>query len=422
MTKLLSSLAVDSPLQYKAMITKLEKSLVRGLNKDIFVDLDIKFRANQKIKELKFNPLNLQAEELYYGLLAKAREDDLIIYKKLRYLSAKQVSLEANLVDGLLVLAKIISRKDQLYVIKTNFLKKVLSDNVPKKTLKELGFRSIKSVLRNENLVLVLAFSLMNEGLAWHKKYYQALSKLKITDLELKKPNIVKLDDRRYLNLLQAKFGLQSAPNFFLIELGAIILPTNLSNQYQPGKTLLQLVSLVNSLNLLISYSIYLKLIQISPNFGELYKNCLKDEPLTQLKELPISLSYSELQLLINNYCRQSKIDLSDYLKNSDFINLHSQEKIIAKIDSKLKFWFNTADLSIMLDGRYPISFNLEDVALNLYNQSLYKLHSFQAVKLNTKLKLFAEYLEDEIIAKLVRSFSDANNQQLSFVEEESAF
>ena len=163
MTKTLCLLTKSSQPKFRQQIIDLEQKSNSPAN-DIHFTLQLNKSSKDKIALLNLDPSNLEGPELYYALIEKVRVNDLALYKKLRYISAKQVSLEANLVDGIALTLSMVSSKDRVYAVKSSYIRQFINQNPPRKTLKSLGFRSIKSVLKNENLAIVLSVAVNCES------------------------------------------------------------------------------------------------------------------------------------------------------------------------------------------------------------------------------------------------------------------
>src|SRR5580658_9325255 len=100
MTKLLSELLEAKEPEFRQTINKLELANTKP-SQDIRLSQEVKISNKTKLTQLKLDPEDTKGAELYRALQEKMLNDDAILNKHLRSLSAKRVSASADLSEGI---------------------------------------------------------------------------------------------------------------------------------------------------------------------------------------------------------------------------------------------------------------------------------------------------------------------------------
>ncbi len=79
----------------------------------------------------------------------------------------------------------------QCLVLKPTVVKRLLKSTSPKSTMRQLGYRSLESLLKHESAAALLATAQLIESATWQRQLYRQASQLEVTDFELKPLTIV---------------------------------------------------------------------------------------------------------------------------------------------------------------------------------------------------------------------------------------
>jgi hypothetical protein len=390
MSRFLSqALAANEP-EFSRGINQLERA--NGHPKhDIRLNSDISLRLNQSLKYLGLDPSDTTNEELYHALNEKLKSDDLKLLKELRTLAAKNVSLEANVNDGIIRMLSLLDIKQQCFSLKSASFKKILKANPPKKVMKALGYRSLDSLLKHESPALIVLAINKFETKGYVRSYYQKYLKLKATDFETRKLIIVEPKSAKWIEILQTIKLSTGYIHISCYELGSlIILPEG--NYPKKGKLTANLVQILNEISKISSTSNYLKLNQVTVDFGEKVYSIAEHEPFVSLSILDRPIPWHLVQSVIA--ARIEDIDLP--LLSSDEIGFSKLLDKLGDVVSDLKFWQSTEYLALVNKGD-TISLNILDVADNLSNELNYQARRLTNFRGSLWQELMSRYINPDL-------------------------
>jgi hypothetical protein len=147
-----------------------------------------------KIADLKLDPDDTTAEELYHALLVKFEKDS-------AFFEASFGPLQKTFDQRLSLAADITGAGTELpsqWALKAKIAKNILRANPPKRVMKALSYRSVESMLKRENPYGIMLAAHMLESKIWHKKLAKSLSVLDQTDFELRPVRLETLNPRKW--------------------------------------------------------------------------------------------------------------------------------------------------------------------------------------------------------------------------------
>jgi hypothetical protein len=358
---------------------------------DIRLTLEVKALAGDKLRQLGLDPRDTTPKEAYEALKEKLKADDKDLVKNLRTLAATHISAEADPLDGLSEALKHLPDSKRCFSLKLARLRRILKAVPPKKAAKNLGYRSVDSMLKHESPVLVLAVAWLSESHAWQKHYLDQYKHLNPSDFEDRNIVILSRGSQRWQEFSQSVVAREKHNVLCLKEVGALVL-LPLPKDLPPGAMIASLSLALNELNAIRALSSYLKLNQVKAHFGSTVAHLIDDEPIlsSQLLDQPmpwhlIQHYYAELK----NYFRSDLIE--SYVNLEDMV-WHPIEQSLASIEPKLEFWQGSAHCCI-LHGGQPLSFNVLDNALNLCNARSFETRVSHYFKKSLWHELMLRYL-----------------------------
>ena len=128
MTKYLSQLLEAKEPHFRQTVQKLESASGYSCN-DIRLSENIVTETRKKIRDLGLDPEDTTGEELYYALQEKLRTDDANLVKRLRQISARNVSAAGELSEGIAFAVSQITEGSKVFVIKASVIKRFLEKN-----------------------------------------------------------------------------------------------------------------------------------------------------------------------------------------------------------------------------------------------------------------------------------------------------
>lgn len=142
------------------------------------------------IRELGLDPDDTTAEELYHCLLAKFKRDALHIDKAV---GISEGSTKDERIQRAVDLANYAAAKSEAWAIKSATCRSILKAVAPKRTMKQLGYRSLDSMLKRQAVADVLLIANQLESPTWRRAVNAKLSKLSSASYELKPLGITRL-------------------------------------------------------------------------------------------------------------------------------------------------------------------------------------------------------------------------------------
>lgn len=400
MTKLLSQLLEAKEPQFHQTIQRLE--FASGYNRhDIRMCENLIVHTRDKIKTLQLDPDDTTNQELYLALLAKLTADETHLVKRLRTLAASNITAEGNISDGIAYSVENIARGNTSFGLKKSVVKRWLSNNPPKKTMKILGYRSVPSMIKHEPIPLLVAAAIKLEPSSWVKSYLESARKSSARDCEDKMISVYCPNKARWSEFCSEIIDNKRQTVIINKELAAIIVLPLKDNQPPIGLTLATLAIGLNGLNTILSFGSYLKLSQVTSDFGHRLELAIKDDPKLGFSELNTDLSWETIQRFFHHMAGSIEDFLEENINIEEIISWQPIEAMLSKIEPKLDFWHDTAHLA-RHDGQSSVSFNILDVAMNLCNKRLFNQHLHYHQQRALWQEFILRYIRPELLKEAI--------------------
>ena len=164
MSKMIAGLLDADNRSFGKIVHRLEHmTLQPGV--DTRLTAEIITQVREKSRRLGLDPADSTPKELYYSLLSKASSDDKFLRAKLG------IAEDTKPVDSAKTIAEATQKlinKDIVVCLQPAAVKKILKAVPPKKTMRSLKFRSIDSVLKREDPLVLFALAKRFESESWH--------------------------------------------------------------------------------------------------------------------------------------------------------------------------------------------------------------------------------------------------------------
>lgn len=170
-------------------ITKVLKELetINGCpSHDVRFYADTHHQVRKKIAQLSLDADDTTGEELYHALLVKFDEDARLFEK--RYGNLNDFNARASKAADIILTC---TTMPQYWALRNLAARKILKDHPPKQMMKILGYRSVDSMLKRENVAKVFLTAKNTESANWHNILNRTISKLDQTSFELRQLKIV---------------------------------------------------------------------------------------------------------------------------------------------------------------------------------------------------------------------------------------
>lgn len=381
---------------YSQAINQLEKEAGHS-NEDIKLYSDIIAKIKLKTRELGLDPNDTTGKELYHALSHIVGLHDEFLAKAIGAKDPTDVAEVAQKIKKTVDKMKI---PKNVWVIKHSVAKRLLKKMPPKNVMKQLGYRSIDSMLKRENISEIFGVLRIAENDKWLERFIGSYKKLAPSDFEIRKIEIAVLDGKRWGKLTN-KFIKEKHHNItYLKEMGAvIILPMPIEKLSGVCITVFPLV--LHYINEIRIYSAFFKFRQVRPDFGDiLVETIINDPPAAAI----VAGQPIHWRIIQRYWGRLDEIDYPEMFEphvQVEDLTWHQAEDALFKIEPALKFWQSLDWIGVMADGR-PISFNLMDMAVSYCNKLPYGQQAVNYMQNSLWNELFTRYLGQESLNRQV--------------------
>jgi len=367
---------------------------------DIRFTAEVNYAARAKLQQLGLDPKDTTAKELYRALEERVKVDDARLTKSLRTAAATHISAEADVVAGMIHALQTSSASMGCYALKSSAAKAIIKKLPPKKAMKQLGYRSLDSMLKHEQPVVIMAAAWLVEGDAWQHKLIDAYKRLQPADFENRSIQLLQLNGQRWQQLA-ARIVTERRHNLIALrEMGALLfLP--LPSEVAPGAVTASLSLALHELNEIRASSTLLKLSQVKKDFGNVVRMIVSDEPDLNSSLLDQPVPWHLIQRYYARLSDKFKQSVFEpYLELEDMV-WHPIERALSQIESSLGFWHDSGHLGLLHDGEV-VSLNIVDAALNCCNQLRFEDRVVQHFQRSLWHELLLRYLKHETVERAV--------------------
>ncbi len=390
MSKLIAELLQADQRAFAKMIQRLEHMCL-GPGVDAKLTAEIITQSREKARRLTLDPADTTKEELYHGLLAKANSDDLSLRTKIG-ISDKTSTVIASKVIA--VNSQKLVKKDIVICLQPASVKKILKAVPPKKTMRILHFRSIDSVLKREDPLVVYALANRLEDKSWHSQIQARLKRLQPRDAVETAVTVLSLPEQWIERLEKVEFDsiIQSVP-----EIGCILilptLPVSVS-----GSVLLTTCLVLQASQKLAVQSLPHRTVALSNGFEKMLPEISSGVVQELLPVHGLNPSWDSVFQLLAERGRDKNSEFEFILSDLEW---QSTETKLASLSSELDFWVNSHFLGLVTDTK-SVSFHIVDVVASLVLEKKYGFQITTHMQASLWNELQLRYLRQENIERSI--------------------
>jgi hypothetical protein len=400
MTRYLSSaLGAQQPL-FSQSILELERASGRP-SADIRLSSEVMQKVRVKIAELGLDPQDTTGPELYHALQDRLKHDERLVR------NALAIAEDATSADVLARVQKFFDGHEatrSTFALKSTAAKRLLKKKVPKNVMKQLGYRSLDSMLKHEPVAAVYAAAAIVESASWHKAFREQYSKLQSSDFEQRHISLVYPKSKRW-SALSEQFVQTSKHNILCFrELGAVVvLPLSAK---VGGLAITTILLALHYMNDIRAYSSFAKLQQVKPTFGRIIQESSVGEPMTSAQLAGQPVPWKVIQRYYGRQKTGYHPEVFEPHVQPEDLQWHDAEAVLVQLEPALSFWLDT-QYTCMLHDDEPVSLNILDVALGYCNHLPFADRIVHFVRQHLWYELMSRYLHQENLEAAV-------HQQLS--------
>ncbi len=398
MTRVLSELLGAREPMFRRSIEKLEQASGHG-SADVRLSVELSQGVRTKLRQLGLDPKDTTGEELYHALCERLKDDNARLSATLQEkYGASGEDATAHIAAAL----RTVPIPRSVYALKGSVAKRVLKKNSPKHLMKQLGYRSLDSLLKHENPATLIAVGQLVETSSWRKQLLDQYKKLKSSDFEIREIAIICPDTKRWEKLSANLVEQHKHTVLGIKELGSVVLLPLTKNQ-PPVATTVTLLLALHAINEVRAASTFLKLCQVNSGFGEVVRMIAMDEPALDADMLDRPVPWQIIQRYYARFNERFREEVFEpHVQQAD-LAWHSIERVLIHLDPSMEFWRHTTNLSLLHDHQ-PVSFNIIDVALSYCNGLPYNNRIVEYFRHSLWHELMIRYLKHDAVEQTVVS------------------
>lgn len=358
-------------------------------------------KAADRTSKLGLDPSDSTGKEVYRALINKVAHND-------RHLALAIGGADAEDVQTLLPLMKKAVEEADVdrgcWVLKKSVAKEMLRNMPPPNIMRHLGYRSIDSLLKTENLYEVYGALRFAEGADWLNKFNAKYKQLAPSDFTSRTIEIVMMPGERWADLC-ADFVHKKKHNItHLKELG-VILMLPIKHQRMPGVTITAMPLLLHYVNEIRLYSAFFKLQQVKKDFGKILVETLTADPGNTAVMAGQRVHWRVIQRYFGKLANEYHPEIFEPHVQPEDLHWRKAEETLYAIDPELTFWQDMDYVGLMHNGR-PTSFNLMDVSVGYMNNTGYDERVIYHFRESLWNEIFIRYmghknLEEQVLKQL---------------------
>lgn len=362
---------------------------------------EISRKMRESMIALNLDPDDTTGPELYSALMARMKVDNDRVTKIVGGTDADDVK---QMVPLMVKAVEALPINRQVWVLKRSVAKRLLKTMPPQQLMKHLGYRSVDSMLKHENIDEVYTALRFSEGGEWLNKYNELFKTIKPSDFENRDISIVIMDHDKYVDLA-THFVEKKLHNITHTKEMGVIVVVPMHAERMKGITLKSLPLIFHYINEIRLYSAFFKLKQVNHNFGETVVETLIADPGAASQMAGQDVHWRVIQRYFGKMKDENHPEAFEPHVHPEDLHWRKAEEMLGQLDPEMKFW-QEKDYVGKSVGGLPITLNLMDVSLAYSNEIAYDDRYVYHFRESLWNEIFMRYmghanLENQILKQL---------------------
>lgn len=402
MSRLLSELLGAKEPLFGMSLKQLEQASGNP-SADVRLTAEIVGVIRLKIEELGLDPDDTTPRELHSALMAKIEDHDKRLVRKI---GGKDPNNASELMPLMRKAWERVDTPKSCWVLKKSVAKAMLKKTPPTAIMKHLGYRSVDSMLKQENLGEIYGALRFAETPEWLNKFNEQYKTLKPQDFETRQIEIVEMSIERWGDIA-APFIHKKRHNItHLKELGVILMLPVTAEAKLRGIAIFTLPLLFHYLNEIRLYSAFFKLQQVKPHFGKVIVETLIADPGKSAVMAGSNIHWRVIQRYFGKLEHENHPEIFEPHVQPEDLHWRRAEDLLYELDPELGFWRDMDYVGLMDKDMRPVTLNMLDVAASYVNQSPYAERAIYHFREALWNEIFIRYmgqknLEQQVLAQL---------------------
>lgn len=382
-------LQAEEPL-FSLSVRQLEQaSGHNGQDARLIAEIAQKMRASTSA--LGLDPDDTTGRELYAAQMARLAKDNARVAARIGGSDPDDVN---EMVPLMVKAVEALDIPRGCWVLKRAVAKKLLKTMPPKQLMKRLGYRSVDSMLKHENIDEVYTALRFSEGPEWLNAYDELFKTITPSDFESREISIIIMNHDKYADLAEHFVQKKMHNVTHTKEMGTIVV-VPMKTDRMKGIVLKTLPLLLHYVNEVRLYSAFFKLKQVQPNFGEVVVNTLVADPGNAAQMAGRYVHWRVIQRYFGRPTiagAESHPEAFEPHVQPEDLHWRRAEEMLTLIDPEMSFWLEQDYVGKMYDGK-PLTFNLMDVSLSYSNGEGYDTSYSYHFRESLWNELFSRYM-----------------------------
>ncbi len=363
---------------------------------------EIAEKVHKSVASLGLDTKDTTDEELHSAMMSRMQTDNERVTKLIGGTDADDVTAMVPLIVAAVEKMKI---NRSCWVLKRSVAKRLLHTMPPEKLMKHLGYRSVDSMLKHENIDEVYTALRFSEGGEWLNKYNELFKTVTPSDFETRDISIVVMDHDKYVDLAES-FVKKKLHNITHTKEMGVIVVVPMHTERMKGITLKTLPLIFHYINEIRLYSAFFKLKQVEKNFGETVVETLIADPDSGAQMVGQNVHWRVIQRYFGKMKDENHPEAFQPHVHPEDLHWRRAEEMLAVLDPEMAFWVEQDYVGRIASDGLPITFNMMDVSLAYSNDEPFKTRYYYHFRESLWNEIFMRYmgsknLEDSILKQL---------------------
>lgn len=370
---------------------------------DVRLTAEIMGMVRMKTIELGLDPDDTSPKELNQALIAKIDEHD---KRLVRRIGGKDPNNHEELMPLMKTAWENFETSKTCWVLKKNVAKAMLKKTPPQQIMKHLGYRSVDSMLKHENLAEIYGALRFAESEDWLNKFNEQYKSLKPQDFQTRQIEIVEMSLKRWGDIA-APFVHKKKHNItHLKELGVILMLPIGKDVKMHGITIFTLPLLFHYLQEIKLYSTFFKMQQVKPDFGKIIVETLIADTTGHTVMAGQEIHWRVIQRYYGKLDEKRYPEIFKPHVQPEDLHWRRAQDLLYELEPELAFWRDLDYVAVMGGDKRPVALNMLDVAANFVNDTPYDERAVYHFRESLWNEIFVRYmgqknLEQQVLKQL---------------------
>lgn len=405
MAKVLRELLQAEEPIFSLSVRQLEKaSGQHGTDAKLIGEIHQKMRAG--VTHIGLDPDDSTDREIYRAMMTRIERDNERVTKLIGGDDPDDV------VANVPLMVKAVEALDinrSCWVLKRAVAKKLLGAMPPKNLMKRLGYRTVASMLKHENIDEVYTAIRFSEGPEWLNRFDELFKTITPGDFETREISIVVMDHDKYVDLAE-HFVSKKLHNITHTKEMGVIVVVPMHAQRMKGITLKSLPLLFHYINEIRLYSAFFKLKQVNKNFGATVVETLIADPGNAANMAGQYVHWRVIQRYFGRPTLRGEEPHPEAFQphvHPEDLHWRKAEENLAMLDPEMKFWCDLDYVAKLANDGQPLTFNMMDVSLAYSNGEPYESRYTYHFRESLWNELFMRYMGHKNLERSILSQLD---------------